>query len=86
MQCKVGFGLRQCNRFRNLSLILLKSVSNKPILLNSYSLRGGSLDAVFATRIDGSEDLNHILVWSQPLVLGVHKGKTRFSKKEIYLC
>lgn len=46
-------------------------------------LRGGSLDAVFATRIDGSEDLNHILVWSQPLVLGVHRENPLSKKKSI---
>ena len=46
-------------------------------------LRGGSLDAVFATRIDGSEDLNHILAWSQPLVLGVHRENPLSKKKSI---
>lgn len=48
-----------------------------------FRLRGGALDAVFATRIDGSEDLNHILVWSQPLVLGVNKENPLAKKKSI---
>lgn len=36
-------------------------------------LRTGELDVVFAGRITTSEDLQHILVWSQSLVLAVNK-------------
>ena len=84
MQCKVGFGSQAMQSFS-------ESQSNPPEISieQAYSpelisrLRGGSLDAVFATRIDGSEDLNHILVWSQPLVLGVHRENPLSKKKSI---
>ena len=42
-----------------------------PALINH--LRNRDLDVAFASRVTNSQDLNHVLVWSQPLVLGVHK-------------
>ena len=44
-------------------------------------LRKRNLDVAFASRVAGSEDLNHVLVWSQPLVLGVHKDSL-WAKRE----
>lgn len=45
----------------------------------------GDIDVAFASRIEGSEDLNHVLVWSQPLVLGVHKDNPLAKRKSISL-
>ena len=44
-------------------------------------LRKGELDVVFAARIDDLDDLDYVLVWSQPLVLGIHK-KHPFAQRE----
>ena len=36
------------------------------------SLRSGELDVAFASRTVGSDDMNHVLLWSQPLVAAVN--------------
>lgn len=36
-------------------------------------VRRGDLDVAFASRVEGDSGLNHVLVWSQPLVLGVNR-------------
>lgn len=46
-------------------------------------LRKGELDVVFAARMDDLDDLNYVLVWSQPLVLGLHKNNPFAKRKEI---
>lgn len=46
-------------------------------------LRKGELDVVFAARLDDQDDLNYELVWSQPLVLGVHKNNPLARKETI---
>lgn len=38
---------------------------------------------VFAARMDDLDDLNYVLVWSQPLVLGLHKNNPFAKRKEI---
>lgn len=49
-------------------------------------LRKGEIDVAFAARIeDGRHDLNHLLVWSQPLVLIVNKDNPLFKQKEVTL-
>lgn len=68
----------------------LSKKSNPPKISieQSYSpeliarLRKGELDVVFAARMDDLDDLNYIYVWSQPLVLGVHKNHP-LAKREI---
>lgn len=37
-------------------------------------VKKGDLDVAFCSRVPGSEELNHVLVWSQAMVLGVHKN------------
>lgn len=37
-------------------------------------LRRGDLDVAFVARVPGDEGFNRVLVWSQPLVLAVHKS------------
>lgn len=46
-------------------------------------LKKGELDVIFATKTEDSDELNHILVWSQPLVLGVHKDNPLAKRKSI---
>ena len=46
-------------------------------------LRKGELDVVFAARMDDQDDLDYILVWSQPLVLGVHKNNPLATRENI---
>ena len=48
-------------------------------------LRKGDIDVAFASRVEGSEDFNHVLVWSQPLVLGVHKDSPLAKRKSVNL-
>lgn len=48
-------------------------------------LRKGELDVVFAARMDDLDDLNYIYVWSQPLVLGVHKNHPLAKREKITL-
>lgn len=48
-------------------------------------LRKGELDVVFAGRLDDLDDLNYIYVWSQPLVLGVHRNHPLARKETITL-
>ena len=48
-------------------------------------LRNGDIDVAFASRVDDSDDFNHVLVWSQPLVLGVHKDSPLAKRKSINL-
>lgn len=48
-------------------------------------LRKGELDVAFAARVPGDEDLNRVLVWSQPLVLAVHKSSPWAKKKAVTL-
>lgn len=48
-------------------------------------LRKGDLDVAFASRVDDGDDLNHVLVWSQPLVLGVHKDSPLAKRKSVNL-
>jgi len=43
------------------------------------------LDVVFAARMDDLDDLNYIYVWSQPLVLGVHKNHPLAKREKITL-
>ena len=63
-----------------------QSSSAKIIIDQAYSsqliprLRKGELDVVFAARVDDIDDLDYQLVWSQPLVLGVHKNNP-FAKR-----
>ncbi len=71
----------------------LSKKSNPPKISieQSYSpeliarLRKGELDVVFAARMDDLDDLNYIYVWSQPLVLGVHKNHPLAKREEITL-
>ena len=68
----------------------LSKKSNPPKISieQSYSpeliarLRKGELDVVFAARMD---DLNYIYVWSQPLVLGVHRNHPLAKREKITL-
>lgn len=46
-------------------------------------LRKGELDVIFSARTENSEDLNHLLVWSQPLVLVVNKEHPLAKRKSI---
>lgn len=46
-------------------------------------LKKGELDVIFAAKTEDSDELNHILVWSQPLVLGVHKDNPLAKRKSI---
>lgn len=46
-------------------------------------LKKGELDVIFATKTEDSDELNHILVWSQPLVLGVHEDNPLAKRKSI---
>ena len=68
-----------------------KSHPPKISIEQSYSpeliarLRKGELDVVFAARMDDLDDLNYIYVWSQPLVLGVHKNHPLAKREEITL-
>ena len=48
-------------------------------------LRKGELDVVFAARMDDLDDLNYVFVWSQPLVLGMHKNNPMAKQKVITL-
>lgn len=48
-------------------------------------LREGDIDVAFCSRVEGCDDLNHVLVWSQPLVLGVHKDSPLAKRKSINL-
>lgn len=52
-----------------------------PILMDR--LRKGELDVCFCSRVEGDDDLNHVLVWSQPLVLGVNKGHPLAKRKQV---
>lgn len=71
----------------------LSKKSNPPKISieQSYSpeliarLRKGELDVVFAARMDDLDDLNYIYVWSQPLVLGVHKNHPLAKREKITL-
>lgn len=71
----------------------LSKKSNPPKISieQSYSpeliarLRKGELDVVFAARMDDLDDLNYIYVWSQPLVLGVHKNHPLAKREKIAL-
>ena len=68
-----------------------KSHPPKISIEQSYSpeliarLRKGELDVVFAARMDDLDDLNYIYVWSQPLVLGVHKNHPLAKREKITL-
>lgn len=46
-------------------------------------LRKGELDVIFAARTENSDDLNHLLVWSQPLVLVVNKENPLAKRKTV---
>lgn len=46
-------------------------------------LRKGELDVVFAARMDDIDDLDYVPMWSQPLVLGLHKNNPIAKRKEI---
>lgn len=46
-------------------------------------LRKGELDVVFCARMDDMDDLDYKLVWSQPLVLGVHKNNPIANREQI---
>lgn len=48
-------------------------------------LRRGDIDVAFCSRAEGCDDFNHVLVWSQPLVLGVHKDSPLAKRKSINL-
>lgn len=49
-------------------------------------LRKGDIDVAFCSRVEGcGDDFNHVLVWSQPLVLGVHKDSPLAKRKSINL-
>lgn len=48
-------------------------------------LRAGSLDVAFGARVEGTEDLDRILVWSQPLMLAVHKDNPLAKKRSLSL-
>lgn len=48
-------------------------------------LRKGDIDVAFCSRVEGCDDFNHVLVWSQPLVLGVHKDSPLAKRKSINL-
>lgn len=48
-------------------------------------LRRGDIDVAFCSRVEGCDDFNHVLVWSQPLVLGVHKDSPLAKRKSINL-
>lgn len=71
----------------------LSKKSNPPKISieQSYSpeliarLRKGELDVVFAARMDDLDDLNYIYVWSQPLVLGVHRNHPLAKREKITL-
>lgn len=71
----------------------LSKKSNPPKISieQSYSpeliarLRKGELDVVFAARMDDLDDLNYIYVWSQPLVLGVHRNHPLARREKITL-
>ena len=71
----------------------LSKKSNPPKISieQSYSpeliarLRKGELDVVFAARMDDLDDLNYICVWSQPLVLGVHRNHPLAKREKITL-
>lgn len=68
-----------------------KSNPPKSSIEQSYSpeliarLRKGELDVVFAARMDDLDDLNYIYVWSQPLVLGVHRNHPLAKREKITL-
>ena len=71
----------------------LSKKSNPPKISieQSYSseliarLRKNELDVVFAARMDDLDDLNYIYVWSQPLVLGVHRNHPLAKREKITL-
>ncbi len=71
----------------------LSKKSNPPKISieQSYSpeliarLRKAELDVVFAARMDDLDDLNYIYVWSQPLVLGVHRNHPLAKREKITL-
>lgn len=71
----------------------LSKKSNPPkiSIKQSYSpeliarLRKAELDVVFAARMDDLDDLNYIYVWSQPLVLGVHRNHPLAKREKITL-
>lgn len=48
-------------------------------------LRKGDIDVAFCSRVEGCDDFNHVLVWSQPLVLGVRKDSPLAKRKSINL-
>lgn len=49
-------------------------------------LRNGDIDVAFASRLRGhDDDFNYVLVWSQPLVLGVRKDSPLAKRKSINL-
>ena len=48
-------------------------------------LRRGDIDVAFCSRVEGCDDFNHVLVWSQPLVLGVHRDSPLAKRKSINL-
>jgi DNA-binding transcriptional LysR family regulator len=49
------------------------------------AVRKGELDAAFASRVEGYEDLNHCLVWSQSLVVAVNKSNPLAKRKQVSL-
>ena len=73
------------------SFLSKKSNPPKISIEQSYSpeliarLRKGELDVVFAARMDDLDDLNYIYVWSQPLVLGVHRNHPLAKREKITL-
>lgn len=46
-------------------------------------LRSRDIDIAFASHVDGTSDLNYILVWSQPLVLAVNKANPLAKQKMV---
>lgn len=48
-------------------------------------IRSGALDVAFTSRVLGDNDLEHILCWSEPLVLGVHIDHPLAKKKSVSL-
>lgn len=48
-------------------------------------IRSGALDVAFTSRVLGDSDLEHIMCWTEPLVLGVHIDHPLAKRKSVSL-